>query len=275
VLPDKPWKLEEVARLFLGVITTYCIGMLVANLVVYGATEWPKNHEDAWRMVVKVVPLLQSATDQIKAHSEFSKIMLGALFLEVPALAWIALFLRQRGIGWREAFGLRTSGVVKALSFSFVMAGFFLPAAWLLQSLSEQLMILTHLKPEEQATIQLLENPELGPASKATIFLIAVVFAPVIEECLFRGILYPAMKQRGYGWFAAIGTSLLFAAAHFNMVTFLPLFVLSLLLIYLYEVFQNLLAPMAAHALFNAANFVMLVYNDQINDGINRLLHHT
>jgi hypothetical protein len=60
------------------------------------------------------------------------------------------------------------------------------------------------------------------------------------------------------------GSSALFAAVHFNMVSFLPLLVFALVLVYLYETFQNLLAPIVAHSLFNAANFLMLIFQDQI-----------
>jgi membrane protease YdiL (CAAX protease family) len=53
------------------------------------------------------------------------------------------------------------------------------------------------------------------------------------------------------------------------MVTFVPLMVFALVLVYLYETFQNLLAPVVAHSLFNAANFLLLIFEDQIG----RLLH--
>ena len=87
----------------------------------------------------------------------------------------------------------------------------------------------------------------------------AVLLAPVAEEVLFRGILYPAIKQAGHPWVALWGTALLFAAVHMNLVTFLPLAVLALVLTALYERTNNLLAPITAHVLFNALNFVTLL----------------
>jgi membrane protease YdiL (CAAX protease family) len=76
---------------------------------------------------------------------------------------------------------------------------------------------------------------------------------------LFRGILYPAVKQFGYPRLALWSTSLLFAAIHMNAVTFVPLATLALILTALYEWTDNLLAPIAAHVLFNALNFAMLL----------------
>jgi hypothetical protein len=94
--------------------------------------------------------------------------------------------------------------------------------------------------------------------------LAAVLLAPVVEEILFRGILYPAIKQRGYPGFALWGTSLLFAAIHSNLMTFVPLTVLALALVWLYEKTDTLLAPIAAHAVFNAANFFLFVYGPDL-----------
>jgi membrane protease YdiL (CAAX protease family) len=90
-----------------------------------------------------------------------------------------------------------------------------------------------------------------------------------VEEALFRGILYPAIKQLGYPRVALWGSSAFFATVHFNMATFLPLLVFAVVLVYLYETFQNLLVPITAHALFNAANFFALIFTDQID----RVLH--
>ena len=80
----------------------------------------------------------------------------------------------------------------------------------------------------------------------------------IAEELFFRGMLYPAIKQAGFPRLAVWGVSLLFALVHFNLVSFVPLFVLAILLTLLYEHTDNLLAPIAAHALFNALNFGML-----------------
>jgi membrane protease YdiL (CAAX protease family) len=91
-----------------------------------------------------------------------------------------------------------------------------------------------------------------------------VLLAPVAEEVLFRGILYPAIKQMGRPRLALWGTSLLFAAVHMNVVTFVPLAVLALVLTVLYERTNNLLAPITAHVLFNALNFGMLLVLQQV-----------
>jgi membrane protease YdiL (CAAX protease family) len=81
-----------------------------------------------------------------------------------------------------------------------------------------------------------------------------------VEELVFRGVIYPAIKQRGYPSLALWGTSLFFAFSHNNMMIFLPLTVLAIILTFLYETTRNLLAPILTHSLFNAVNFSFLVW---------------
>jgi membrane protease YdiL (CAAX protease family) len=240
MLAEKPWKLDAVLRLFLGVATTVCLGALLAGLLGHLTASWPKGQSDFWQIVMS------------------------AFFLEIPAVAWIALFLRQHEVNWKDAFGWEMCEPATAAAYGVLAAMLFLPAAWGLQMLSEYVMNLVDLNPQEQAAVQELQDPSLTFAEKALIGLIAVVFAPIVEEALFRGILYPALKRLGRPRLALWGSSALFAAVHFNMVTFLPLMVFALVLVYLYETFQNLLAPVVAHALFNAANFSILIFKDQI-----------
>jgi membrane protease YdiL (CAAX protease family) len=52
--------------------------------------------------------------------------------------------------------------------------------------------------------------------------------------------------------------SLLFALIHLNLAALFPLFVLALAFTWLYEHTDNLLAPIVAHALFNAANLAQV-----------------
>jgi membrane protease YdiL (CAAX protease family) len=54
--------------------------------------------------------------------------------------------------------------------------------------------------------------------------------------------------------------SALFALIHFDAGTFVPLFIFALALTWLYETTDNLLAPIFAHSLFNAANLAVLFF---------------
>ena len=247
MLADKPWKLDAALRLFLGVITTFCLGMLVSSL------------------------LIPSGPGASQTRVAFWQIVLSACSLEIPALFWIAFFLRQHNVSWKDAFGLHATSAVKAVAFGLLAATLFLPVAMGYRQLSESVMDLAHFNPQDQAAVQTLQDPGLTVTQKTVLGVIMVVLAPIVEEALFRGILYPAIKQRGWPRLALWGTSTLFALAHFNMVTFLPLLFFALVLVYLYETFQNLLVPVVTHAVFNAVNFLTLIFMDQLQ----RVFHLT
>jgi membrane protease YdiL (CAAX protease family) len=80
----------------------------------------------------------------------------------------------------------------------------------------------------------------------------------VAEELLFRGVLFPGIRDLGFPRLAVWGNSLLFAGVHLNLATFLPLLLLARVLTRLYEKTGNLVSCITAHSLFNALNFLLL-----------------
>lgn len=87
----------------------------------------------------------------------------------------------------------------------------------------------------------------------------AAVVAPICEEVVFRGYLYPAVKSFVGPWMSALCTALMFSAAHGSVSALVPLFVFGLALVALYEFTGSIWAPMAAHFLFNAATVASLM----------------
>jgi membrane protease YdiL (CAAX protease family) len=62
------------------------------------------------------------------------------------------------------------------------------------------------------------------------VFIAVVVIAPLIEEIFFRGYLFKLLQDKLGDNPAVILTSILFAAAHFNIFTFLPILVMGALM---------------------------------------------
>ncbi|MFZ9936670.1 MAG: CPBP family intramembrane glutamic endopeptidase [Luteolibacter sp.] len=103
-----------------------------------------------------------------------------------------------------------------------------------------------------QDTVKLLRETD-DPLTLGLMAFAAVIAAPVCEEIVFRGYLYPLLKKFGGITAAAIGTSLVFAAAHGHLTAIVPLFVFGVVLVLLYEKTGSLWAPIAAHFCFNGA----------------------
>ncbi len=236
MLSEKPWSLEAVIRLFLGIISTVCFGLGLAGLATNAKAGWSEDQ----RLFAQMVAM--------------------AIFFQIAALVWIGFFLRAANTTWRQAFGWGGQGKWRAIPLGIAAAVAILPVAFLLQEFSGYLMELARLKPEMQTVVQELQKPGAPWFETAFLGILAILIAPVAEEAMFRGILYPTIKQFGHPRLALWGTSLLFGLSHFSMVTLAPLTVFAMLLVFLYETTDNLLAPIVAHSLFNAMNFFFLIF---------------
>jgi membrane protease YdiL (CAAX protease family) len=89
--------------------------------------------------------------------------------------------------------------------------------------------------------------------------LIAVVLAPLVEEMLFRGLLFGALAPRTGVPIGAIVAALLFGAAHLDVVLFPTLAALGLISALAYAVRGNLWTSVILHALNNALGIGALI----------------
>ncbi|HEY3068474.1 MAG TPA: type II CAAX endopeptidase family protein [Methylomirabilota bacterium] len=82
----------------------------------------------------------------------------------------------------------------------------------------------------------------------------AVVLAPVVEEVVFRGLIFGTLRRRLPAGLAAVVSATLFAIPHgYGVLGFAAVFWSGFLWAYAYEKTGSLLPGMAAHALNNAA----------------------
>jgi uncharacterized protein len=83
-------------------------------------------------------------------------------------------------------------------------------------------------------------------------FIVAVVFAPLVEEIFFRGFLFQGFRER-YGWVKAmLLSSAIFAIAHLDLVVLIPTFVLGNVLAYVYHRSNSVWPGVFLHFLVNA-----------------------
>lgn len=86
--------------------------------------------------------------------------------------------------------------------------------------------------------------------------LVVGIAAPVAEELLFRGILYRRMRTWLSVGPSALAALLIFAAVHGNLLQALYAFILGALLIWAYERFAKLTAPIILHV---SANLISIL----------------
>jgi membrane protease YdiL (CAAX protease family) len=234
MLSEKPWRIEAVMLFCAAQFACLAAGMTLVGL------------------------LQKSGLAAFKLPDGFGTVLLLTLSFQGAAWLLIWIFLRQHQTDWRNAFGLRGKNLPRALLAALLVVIVILPVALLLENWSAAALEKFGWPPENEAAVRLITDAQ-SPALRVYLGFFAVVLAPVAEEFIFRGMLYPFVKQLGWPRLALFGTSLLFAAIHMDAAIFAPLFVLALALTWLYEFTDNLLAPIAAHSLFNAANLVILL----------------
>lgn len=234
MLSEKPWRTEAVIRLLLLLMLIASLGAILVSLL---------NNSG----VARNVP-----------NMKFLTFVVLNLVLYLSTFLLTGAFLREHQIGWAEAFGFFFWSSRRAIILALLVVVAVLPIAWGLGEWSARALTLLHMKPQEQQPVQALKA-SVSWDERIVFGILAILLAPVVEELLFRGILYPMLKRRGYPRLALWGTSLLFAVFHSNLPTLIPLTFLAIMLTFLYEETNTLFAPILTHSLFNAANFYWLL----------------
>jgi membrane protease YdiL (CAAX protease family) len=85
----------------------------------------------------------------------------------------------------------------------------------------------------------------------------AVIVAPLCEEIVFRGYLYPAAKRFTGPATAMFCSALLFSLAHGSLAMLLPLFLLGFAFAWIYERTGSLWAPIFAHFCVNGSTVLI------------------
>ena len=88
-------------------------------------------------------------------------------------------------------------------------------------------------------------------------WITAVLMAPVLEEIVFRGLMYTRLKKGLPVVGAAIITSLAFGMAHGTVIWAIYTFVFSMVLIWVFEKFQSLTASIVLHMAYNLSGMAL------------------
>lgn len=106
------------------------------------------------------------------------------------------------------------------------------------------------------------ESAALSEGLNIFTVLATVVMAPLIEEVIFRGLIYRSLRSAMPRVVAALLTSVVFGAVHGTIIWFIYTFLFSLLLIFLLEATDSLWSCIAAHAAFNIVGQLPLITGD-------------
>lgn len=237
MLSVKPWRKEAVVFLI----------VLQMNCFFFGA--------------LAVAILHKAGVTGFKKPDDFGNIVIMSLALQGATWILMPLFLRYHNVGLKEGLGFDKRWL-RSMLLAFGVMILVLPAAYLLQGGSIELMQKIGWKIQEEEAVTLVQNASALPEQVYLGFW-AVILAPVAEEFIFRGVLFPFIKQLGFPKLAWIVPSLLFALIHGNVAVFVPLFFLAIVFTWLYQTTDCLLASIFAHMLFNSMGLIQIGHTAQ------------
>jgi len=178
----------------------------------------------------------------------------------VPIVWWTLRYFSLRGLSLPLAFGLklRPGGAARIVGATLVIITLSVLGEVLITVGSNALHIKAHWADG------LLENLLWGPSWLVTCELLdSIVWAPLIEELAFRGVLYATLRM-AIGVWPAIGVSAaFFALVHgYGVIGFASVFWSGILWALAYERTRSLLPAILGHAinnLFVSVEFIWLL----------------
>lgn len=201
---------------------------------------------------LKAMPAAQRTT--VSVALEAAVYILSA----VPPIVYLWAMARARGaslareIGWQA----RPAGV----NLLYGVGGFGVASALMLPAAIIGRVVFRHAPdPSNPAIPQLVQASGLGTI--LLLVLLASLAAPLVEELLFRGVLYQAARLKLGVWPAIIITGLVFGFVHpVGIAEMLAIAVLGGVFAWMAETRKSLLPSMFAHCLQNLSTTLLLLF---------------
>ena len=96
----------------------------------------------------------------------------------------------------------------------------------------------------------------------AILFIATAFFAPVVEEVIFRGLIYTRLRRGLHPMAAVVGSALLFGYCHGEFVWFCYAFVLGFIFAQVTRCTNSLLPALVMHVVFNLTNEILTLFGD-------------
>jgi hypothetical protein len=174
--------------------------------------------------------------------------------LETIALVGAVYFLgmRRRGVTW-TGIGLRPVswlwiGIVTVVTLIAIP----------LTGLLTILILMALGRPLDNPQLDFLIPEGLSWVSAAGMVLLGGVAAPFAEELVFRGVLYPLLRNRWGLWPGVLASSLIFAVIHGDIAVGVTAFVLGIILALVFEYSRSLWSAVLVHVLNNSLKILLL-----------------
>jgi membrane protease YdiL (CAAX protease family) len=233
-LPE--WKTDEVSKLYFCVFLGIFAGGLFLDPVVKAA----EAYGPTWQAL--------------------SRPMLGVISFHGIGLLWVHLFLKAHGVRWSQILKFHNDlPVKKGWMIGMGLGLGLIVISIVVNQISAAVLTSMDSQVESQEVVKLVQKHAEIPAALIFFFMSAVILGPIVEELLFRGVLFRFLYQLNLRKTAYAISALLFAIMHGNAMGFVSFIILALVFAWVYQKFQTLSLCIIAHMVFNGIQFLLIV----------------
>lgn len=185
-------------------------------------------------------------SDLLSQYRLAASMAVGGLIYALAVVATYAVIIRRRRGNWGD-IGFRTPPLIAVLLTPIIFFG--------------QLMALMIVNVILQAIIGSFENPQTEALTDpsgfswlnfAFVFTVGAIIAPIVEEMIFRGLLYQWLRAHTSAVVAIVVSGAIFSVVHVYPVILLPLFAVGVILAAVFEWTKSLWITIMLHFFQNA-----------------------
>lgn len=111
---------------------------------------------------------------------------------------------------------------------------------------------------------ELIQNLDIDAGNPIFMIFSVVVFGPLVEEILFRGMIFGKLRRAFSFWPSGIISAVLFGVFHLNLVQGIYAAAFGLVLAYIFEKTETLWGCYLLHALFNMSSYIISGYESAL-----------
>ena len=173
---------------------------------------------------------------------------------EAILIAPVLYYLKKKNID----LGFKKQSIKKIILY--VLAGFFgfILINGIIQYVSLTYNIQIPGYGDQAARVTLFGD---DPYSMIIAAFVLVILAPLVEELLFRGLIFNQLRQRYSSWATIVISAAIFAGFHLEFQVFIPLFILGLIIGKIYDKTGTIWTPIAFHMFNNLLAYIEEVYS--------------
>ena len=191
--------------------------------------------------------------------------IVATVLADVAFVATIAIWLSARHQGWIAALGLPAKGRwLREVGWGALAGLLLYPAIAVVVGVL--LTLLFELFSDQPVSTPDQLPSDLTTGGKMLSVFLAVVVAPVTEELFYRGVLFRSVRDRHGFWPGAIVSALLFGFVHYVPAPWQDFVLLQSIMVFtglglalIYEWRGTIVAPVAAHMLFNVIGVTFIL----------------